>query len=384
VKALVKARPEPGLWLEDVQVPTPGDDDVLIRVRKTSICGTDLHIHRWDAWAQATVPVPMVVGHEFMGEIVELGADVVGLEVGQRVAGEGHITCGHCRNCKGGRREFCHNHTSVGVTRPGAFAEYVVIPAENVFVVPAHIDDNVAAVLDPLGNATHTSLRFDVVGEDVLKGSEINVDCDKHIVIVLDQFERIVDGFPETENGRRQLAACLAALADCAGSNMSFVCVGVETVMYFKALTKTPYGYIEIPRLSHRLVGPIISRLARHAGIEFQPDVIRKIVSLYKETTFTLAHIQAVCNFLASSAHVDMASFDNVLQNERDALDVALNVHEIVSRVEDIPDDAGGRNLFRKVMKIIPHESKKFLARHLHENFADLLEPPETPAGRAV
>lgn len=168
MKALVKARPEPGLWLGEVEVPTPGDGDVLIRVRKTSICGTDLHIRRWDAWARATIPVPMVIGHEFMGEIVQLGDDVVGLDVGQRVAGEGHITCGHCRNCRGGRREFCHNHVSVGVTRQGAFAEFVVIPAQNVFPVPAHIGDDVAAVLDPLGNATHTALRFDVVGEDVL------------------------------------------------------------------------------------------------------------------------------------------------------------------------------------------------------------------------
>ena len=157
MKALVKARPAPGLWLDEVEVPTPGDGDVLIRVRKTSICGTDLHIHHWDAWAQATIPVPLVIGHEFMGEIAEVGARVVGFEVGQRVTGEGHITCGHCRNCKGGRREFCHNHISVGVTRQGAFAEYVVLPAQNVFVVPPHIDDDVAAVLDPLGNATHTS-----------------------------------------------------------------------------------------------------------------------------------------------------------------------------------------------------------------------------------
>lgn len=168
MKALVKAKPEPGLWLADVDQPVPGDRDVLIRVNKTSICGTDLHIHRWDAWAQATIPVPMVVGHEFTGEIAAVGNAVEGVAVGQRVAGEGHITCGHCRNCKGGRREFCHNHVSVGVTRPGAFAEYVVIPAANVFVVPSHIDDSVAAVLDPLGNATHTALRFDVVGEDVL------------------------------------------------------------------------------------------------------------------------------------------------------------------------------------------------------------------------
>jgi threonine 3-dehydrogenase len=168
VRALVKAEAAPGLWMQDVPKPQPGEGDVLIRVGKTSICGTDLHIHRWDEWAQQTIPVPMVVGHEFMGTIAALGADVEGLEVGQRVAGEGHITCGHCRNCKGGRREFCHNHTGVGVTRPGAFAEYVVIPAQNVFVVPAHITDDVAAVLDPLGNATHTALRFDVVGEDVL------------------------------------------------------------------------------------------------------------------------------------------------------------------------------------------------------------------------
>ncbi|HZB41511.1 MAG TPA: L-threonine 3-dehydrogenase, partial [Ilumatobacter sp.] len=134
----------------------------------TSICGTDLHIHRWDAWAQSTIPVPMVIGHEFMGEIAALGPGVGGLQVGQRVSGEGHITCGHCRNCKGGRREFCHNHISIGVTRQGAFAEYVVLPALNVFIVPTHIDDDVAAVLDPLGNATHTALRYDVVGEDVL------------------------------------------------------------------------------------------------------------------------------------------------------------------------------------------------------------------------
>ena len=168
MKALVKAHARPGLWQQDVPQPTPGDGDVLIRVHKTSICGTDLHIHRWDAWAQATIPVPMVVGHEFMGEIAALGGGVQGLEVGQRVAGEGHVTCGHCRNCKAGRREFCHHHTGVGVTRPGAFAEYVVIPAQNVFVVPPHISDDIAAVLDPLGNATHTALRFEVVGEDVL------------------------------------------------------------------------------------------------------------------------------------------------------------------------------------------------------------------------
>jgi threonine 3-dehydrogenase len=168
VRALVKAKAEPGLWMQDVPEPVPGDGEVLIRVQKTSICGTDLHILHWDAWAEATVPVPMVVGHEFMGTISALGSGVRGFEIGQRVAGEGHITCGHCRNCKGGRREFCHHHTSVGVTRPGAYADHLVIPAQNVFAVPDHITDEVAAILDPLGNATHTALRFDVVGEDVL------------------------------------------------------------------------------------------------------------------------------------------------------------------------------------------------------------------------
>lgn len=168
MKALVKSRPEPGLWMENVPDPEPGPQDVLIRVRKTSICGTDLHIIHWDEWARQTIPVPMVVGHEFMGEIVGLGNGVEGLRLGQRVAGEGHITCGHCRNCRAGRRHFCHNHVGLGVTRAGAFAELVVIPAANVFPLPDHINDDVAAILDPLGNATHTALAFDLVGEDVL------------------------------------------------------------------------------------------------------------------------------------------------------------------------------------------------------------------------
>ncbi|HSJ35390.1 MAG TPA: L-threonine 3-dehydrogenase [Acidimicrobiia bacterium] len=168
MKALLKAKAEPGLWMQDVPVPEVGPDDVLIRVRKTSICGTDLHIHSWDNWAQATIPVPMVVGHEFTGEIAELGANVEGLVVGERVSGEGHITCGHCRNCRAGRREYCHNHKSVGVSRPGAYAEFLSLPAQNVFPVPDHIPEDVAAVLDPLGNATHTALAFDVVGEDIL------------------------------------------------------------------------------------------------------------------------------------------------------------------------------------------------------------------------
>jgi threonine 3-dehydrogenase len=168
MKALVKAKAEPGLWMQEVEIPRPADRDVLIRVHKTSICGTDLHIRDWDEWARETIPVPMVVGHEFMGEIVRVGPEVHGLEVGLRVAGEGHITCGHCRNCRAGRRHFCHNHQGLGVTRPGAFAEYVTLPAENVFPVPDHISSDIASVLDPLGNATHTTLAFDLVGEDVL------------------------------------------------------------------------------------------------------------------------------------------------------------------------------------------------------------------------
>ncbi|HEY7563608.1 MAG TPA: L-threonine 3-dehydrogenase, partial [Acidimicrobiia bacterium] len=168
MRALVKHRPEPGLWMREVPDPIPGPQDALIRVRKASICGTDLHIHRWDRWAAETIPVPLVIGHEFMGEIVAVGEAVEGLGVGQRAAGEGHITCGHCRNCRAGRRNFCHNHLGLGVTRPGAFAELVALPANNVFPLPDHITDDVGAVLDPLGNATHTALSFDLVGEDVL------------------------------------------------------------------------------------------------------------------------------------------------------------------------------------------------------------------------
>jgi threonine 3-dehydrogenase len=168
MRAIAKTGPHPGLELVEVAEPETGRDDVKIRVEKTSICGTDLHIESWDRWAQDTIPAPMVVGHEFSGSITELGTGVEGLQIGQRVSGEGHVTCGHCRNCRAGRREFCHNHVGVGVTRPGAFAQYLVIPAANVFPVPDHVPVDVAAVLDPLGNATHTALKFDLVGEDVL------------------------------------------------------------------------------------------------------------------------------------------------------------------------------------------------------------------------
>ena len=168
MKALVKARPEPGLWLADVPEPEIGINDVLIRVRKTGICGTDLHIHRWDEWAQRTIPVPMVVGHEFVGEIVEVGSNVTGFQAGQIVSGEGHVVCGRCRNCLAGRRHLCADSKGVGVNRPGAFAEYVVLPMTNVWVHPQDIDKDVAAIFDPFGNAVHTALSFPVLGEDVL------------------------------------------------------------------------------------------------------------------------------------------------------------------------------------------------------------------------
>jgi threonine 3-dehydrogenase len=168
MKALVKAKAEPGIWMADVPRPTIGPNDVLIRMRKTAICGTDIHIYRWDEWAQRTIKVPMAVGHEYVGEIVELGSEVRGLAVGDRVSGEGHITCGYCRNCRAGRRHLCRNTVGVGVNRPGCFAEYMALPAVNVFKLPAVITDDIASILDPLGNATHTALSFNLVGEDVL------------------------------------------------------------------------------------------------------------------------------------------------------------------------------------------------------------------------
>jgi threonine 3-dehydrogenase len=166
--ALVKARSAPGIDLQEIAKPTPGPNDILIRVKRAAICGTDMHIYNWDAWAQKTIPVPMAVGHEYCGEVVEVGSEVSGFKVGDRVSGEGHITCGYCRNCRAGRRHLCRNTVGVGVNRPGAFAEYVVIPAFNAFKLTAAIDDEIAAILDPLGNAVHTALAFDVVGEDVL------------------------------------------------------------------------------------------------------------------------------------------------------------------------------------------------------------------------
>ncbi len=168
MKALVKTRSEVGIWMETVPIPQPGPSEVMIKVHKTAICGTDLHIYNWDAWAQATIPVPMVVGHEFCGEIVAIGAAVDKYTVGQRVSGEGHIVCGVCRNCRAGRGQLCRNTIGVGVNRPGAFAEYLVIPEDNVIALPDDIDDEIAAIFDPFGNAVHTALSYDLVGEDVL------------------------------------------------------------------------------------------------------------------------------------------------------------------------------------------------------------------------
>ncbi len=168
MKALVKKYAEPGIWLEQIPEPEIGHNDVLIQVAKTAICGTDIHIYQWDDWARKTIPVPMAVGHEFCGRIVECGSEVRGFAAGDRVSAEGHITCGVCRNCRAGRRHLCINTVGVGVNRPGAFAEYIAVPAFNVFKLPDAITDDMAAILDPLGNATHTALSFDLVGEDVL------------------------------------------------------------------------------------------------------------------------------------------------------------------------------------------------------------------------
>jgi len=168
MKALVKQEPAHGLTLTNVPRPVVGANDVLIEMKKTAICGTDVHIYEWNDWAKRTVPTPMVVGHEYSGVIKELGSSVTGLKIGSRVTGEGHITCGVCRNCRAGRRHLCRATYGVGVNRPGAFSEYMVLPAENVFQLHDRVSDDVASFMDALGNATHTALSFDLVGEDVL------------------------------------------------------------------------------------------------------------------------------------------------------------------------------------------------------------------------
>lgn len=168
MKALAKLSRDKGLTLTDLPMPQVGHNDLLIKITKTAICGTDMHIWNWDDWAQKTIPVPMQVGHEYIGVVADMGQEVQGFTIGQRVSGEGHITCGHCRNCRAGRRHLCRNTVGVGVNRPGAFAEYLVIPAFNAFPIPDEISDDLAAIFDPFGNAVHTALSFNLIGEDVL------------------------------------------------------------------------------------------------------------------------------------------------------------------------------------------------------------------------
>jgi len=169
MRGLSKLKAEPGLWMvDDAPIPEIGPADVLVKIKKSAICGTDLHIYNWDQWAQKTIPVPMIVGHEYVGEIVDMGSAVHQYQRGQRVSGEGHVVCGHCRNCRAGARHLCRNTLGVGVNRQGSFAEYLSLPAENIFPIPDDIEDDLAAIFDPFGNAVHTALSFDLVGEDVL------------------------------------------------------------------------------------------------------------------------------------------------------------------------------------------------------------------------
>lgn len=168
MKALIKAKTEPGIWMQEVPMPDIGPRDVLIKISKTAICGTDMHIYNWDQWASETIPVPMVTGHEFSGMIVDTGSAANKYQTGQRVSGEGHIVCGICRNCRAGRGQLCRNSIGIGVHRQGAFAEYLCLPEHNVFALPDDISDEVAAIFDPFGNAVHTALTYGLVGEDVL------------------------------------------------------------------------------------------------------------------------------------------------------------------------------------------------------------------------
>ena len=168
MKAIVKAKPEKGIWMQDVEIPEVGVNDILIKIRKTAICGTDLHIYRWDEWSQKTIKTPMTIGHEYVGTVAEMGKGVTGFEIGDRVTGEGHIACGHCRNCRRGRKHICENTVGIGVNIDGVFAEYVAVPASNVMKMNCDIPDEMLAIMDPFGNATHTALSFPLIGEDVL------------------------------------------------------------------------------------------------------------------------------------------------------------------------------------------------------------------------
>jgi threonine 3-dehydrogenase len=168
MKALVKSKPEKGIWMEEVDIPEIGVNDILVKIKKTAICGTDLHIYKWDEWSQKTIKPGMIIGHEYVGEVAKLGDGVTGFEIGDRVTGEGHIACGHCRNCRRGRKHVCENTVGIGVNIDGIFAEYAVIPASNLMKMSDKIPDEMLAIMDPFGNATHTALSFPVIGEDVL------------------------------------------------------------------------------------------------------------------------------------------------------------------------------------------------------------------------
>lgn len=168
MKAIVKAKPERGLWMEEVPMPKPGVNEVLLKIRKSAICGTDLHIYKWDDWAQKTIKTPLIIGHEYVGEIVELGDEVSQYKIGDRVTAEGHIACGHCRNCRRGRQHICDHTVGIGVQRNGGFAEYVAVPVSNVIKVDSRIPDEIVSIMDPLGNACHTALSFPLVGEDIM------------------------------------------------------------------------------------------------------------------------------------------------------------------------------------------------------------------------
>lgn len=168
MRALVKAKPEKGIWMQEKPVPVPGHNDVLIKITKTSICGTDLHIYKWDEWAQRTIKTPMIIGHEYVGYVAAVGSEVLNVKEGDRVTGEGHIACGHCRNCRRGRQHICEKTVGIGVNIDGAFADYVVVPSNNVMKISSKIPDEIVSIMDPFGNATHTALSFPLIGEDVL------------------------------------------------------------------------------------------------------------------------------------------------------------------------------------------------------------------------
>jgi threonine 3-dehydrogenase len=209
MRALVKSRAEPGLWLEDVPEPEHGINDVLIRVRRTGICGTDVHIERWDSWAQRTIPVPLVIGHEFVGDVVEVGSNVSDFHPGDLVSGEGHVVCGRCRNCMAGRRHLCAHSQGVGVTRPGAFAELIALPMTNIWHHWPGVDEAVAAIFDPFGNAVHTALAFPVLGEDVLITGAGPIGCMAAAVVRHAGARHVVVSDPNPY--RRALAAGMGA-----------------------------------------------------------------------------------------------------------------------------------------------------------------------------